>query len=480
MHVTGHAATAALCIGQSLATRAVFGEPVMRECVEDDPTICNGPCMQEQGPKKRIPHHSPPPPKTPESDKLSAAPGVMASAPSPVVAPESDPAPTPPAAAQLSARSQTPDSDHYTPSEAVHSEDSFSRLQDSMAKSIVMSQQLELLTERMPISGQAVTSIICLMDLCVAARPVAQNARELARLCLDVIDIVEDLVDFGDILTPNLFKELHKAFQTAAAHVELFVRPGWLIHLALMEDVKGHFESIHQLIVDILQNSIPEGHLAEVLAHKRQYTDPARPMLRVLRQIGDGDVVDGMYSAKSDTVHVHAIVHALTPPSVSGVDDVAVRKELKGLPPKTKNIDLERMYRTGAAGSLTEVKSELGPSAVAGLRRVYKAFATYGQRYNGAIGLDGARWLKLTQDCGFVGRGQKLRNTDVDLVFAKVRTKGERVLSFEQFIEALDALGHRSGMNLAEIATKCLASNGPVTRATVAGSVRFHDDKVQF
>ena len=270
-------------------------------------------------------------------------------------------------------------------------------MQDSMAKSIVMSQQLEMLTERMPISGQAVSAIIRLMDLCVAARPVAQNARELARLCLDVIDIIEDLVDFEEILTANLFKELHKAFQTAAAHVELFVRAGWLIHLALMDDVRGHFESIHQLIVDILEASVPEEHLGEVLAHKRRYTDPARPLLRVLRQIGHGDVVEGMYAAKADTVHVHSIVHALTPPSVSGVDQVAVRKELKGLPPKSKNIDLERMYRTGATGSLSEVKGELGPTAVSGLKRVYKAFATYGQRYNGATGLDGARFMKLCQ-----------------------------------------------------------------------------------
>lgn len=281
--------------------------------------------------------------------------------------------------------------------EDVPSEGSVAAMQDSMAKSIVMSQQLEMLTERMPISGQAVSAIIRLMDLCVAARPVAQNARELARLCLDVIDIIEDLVDFEEILTANLFKELHKAFQTAAAHVELFVRAGWLIHLALMDDVRGHFESIHQLIVDILEASVPAEHLGEVLAHKRRYTDPARPLLRVLRQIGHGDVVDGMYAAKADTVHVHAIVHALTPPSVSGVDQVAVLKELKGLPPKSKNIDLERMYRTGATGSLSEVKGELGPKAVSGLKRVYKAFATYGQRYNGATGLDGARFMKLAQ-----------------------------------------------------------------------------------
>ena len=80
------------------------------------------------------------------------------------------------------------------------------RLEESMAKSIVMSEALEALTQRVPIAGQTVSAIIRLMDLCVAARPVAQNARELARLCLDIVDLIEDLVDEHGVLTEDLFK----------------------------------------------------------------------------------------------------------------------------------------------------------------------------------------------------------------------------------------------------------------------------------
>ena len=75
-----------------------------------------------------------------------------------------------------------------------------------MAKSIVMSEALEALTQRVPVAGQTVSAIIRLMDLCVAARPVAQNARELARLCLDVVDLIEDLVDTDGVLSESLFK----------------------------------------------------------------------------------------------------------------------------------------------------------------------------------------------------------------------------------------------------------------------------------
>ena len=64
--------------------------------------------------------------------------------------------------------------------------------------------------------------------------------------------------------------------------------------------------------------------------------------------------------------------------------------------------------------------------------QVYQAFATYGSRYNGTSGLDGARFMKLTNDCGLTGRGRRLKATDVDLVFAQVRTRGARVITFEQ------------------------------------------------
>ena len=88
-----------------------------------------------------------------------------------------------------------------------------------------------------------------------------------------------------------------------------------------------------------------------------RYTNPSRLLCRVLRQLGNGNVVDGMYAAKDDSVHDKDIVHALTPSTVSGVDVTMVRRELKGLPPKSRKIDLACMYRTGATGSLSEVRT---------------------------------------------------------------------------------------------------------------------------
>ena len=97
-------------------------------------------------------------------------------------------------------------------------------------------------------------------------------------------------------------------------------------------------------------------HDAAHMQHKRRYTDPSRPLCRVLRQLGNGNVVDGMYAAKEDNVFDKDIVHALTPSSVAGVDVAAVRRELKSLPPKSRKIDLACMYRTGATGSVSEVR----------------------------------------------------------------------------------------------------------------------------
>ena len=56
-----------------------------------------------------------------------------------------------------------------------------------------------------------------------------------------------------------------------------------------------------------------------------RYTDPSKPLCRVLRQLGNGNVVEGMYAAKEDSVFDKDIVHALTPSTVSGVDVAAVR-----------------------------------------------------------------------------------------------------------------------------------------------------------
>lgn len=64
-------------------------------------------------------------------------------------------------------------------------------------------------------------------------------------------------------------QKLQRALVTAAAHVELFVRDGWLIHLALMSDVRGHFEDLHGLLLDILEDAVPPAYLSDILQVRR-------------------------------------------------------------------------------------------------------------------------------------------------------------------------------------------------------------------
>lgn len=146
-------------------------------------------------------HHSPPSKVTPTNSPYNEA-ARSAAARKSAASPPPRPADAPRSASYDGGAS--PQTLVDTPASAA----SDGRGEASMAKSIIMSEQLEALTTRVPIAGQTVSAIIRLMDLCVAAKPVAQNARELARLCLDVVDLIEDLVDMDDVLNESLFKVL--------------------------------------------------------------------------------------------------------------------------------------------------------------------------------------------------------------------------------------------------------------------------------
>jgi p25-alpha len=61
----------------------------------------------------------------------------------------------------------------------------------------------------------------------------------------------------------------------------------------------------------------------------------------------------------------------------------------------------------------------------------------------------------------------------------QVRSRGERVITFEQFVSALAALAARANFSLSDVASQVLQCEGPVTRATEALPVRFYDDKAR-
>jgi len=93
----------------------------------------------------------------------------------------------------------------------------------------------------------------------------------------------------------------------------------------------------------------------------------------------------------------------------------------------------------------------------------------------GHTDMDGKTFTKLCKDCGLIDK--KLTSTDVDLIFAKVVTKGQRRIAYPQFDAALNMCAQKKGASAEEVKTKVGAAQGPVLHATKADAVRFHDDK---
>ena len=72
---------------------------------------------------------------------------------------------------------------------------------------------------------------------------------------------------------------------------------------------------------------------------------------------------------------------------------------------------------------------------------------------------------------------QPLNRTDVDLIFARVKTKGKKVINFAQFLDAIDLFANKRRVGVEVIIHEALQSRGPsLTGSTVADTVRFHDD----
>ena len=89
--------------------------------------------------------------------------------------------------------------------------------------------------------------------------------------------------------------------------------------------------------------------------------------------------------------------------------------------------------------------------------------------------MDGRQFAKLCKDTKLIGGG--FTTTDVDLIFAKVKDKGARKISFEQFDDALNHIGAKKGKTGYQIAGMLIKAGGPKWSGTKAEANRLHDDK---
>eukprot|EP00928_Gymnodinium_smaydae_P003626 TRINITY_DN1128_c0_g2_i1.p1 TRINITY_DN1128_c0_g2~~TRINITY_DN1128_c0_g2_i1.p1 ORF type:complete len:511 (-),score=137.29 TRINITY_DN1128_c0_g2_i1:255-1745(-) len=104
------------------------------------------------------------------------------------------------------------------------------------------------------------------------------------------------------------------------------------------------------------------------------------------------------------------------------------------------------------------------------LEASFKAFCA-----SGHDGMDGKSFAKLCKDCHLLDK--KFTATDVDIIFSKAVSKGQRRLDFSQFSAVLEMIAEKKGVNVEVVRANVGSSGGPVHAGTRAEAVRFHDDK---
>jgi hypothetical protein len=87
-------------------------------------------------------------------------------------------------------------------------------------------------------------------------------------------------------------------------------------------------------------------------------------------------------------------------------------------------------------------------------------------------------YVQYCTDTKVLGKG--VTRTDLDLAFAKCKSKGARRITFDQFLKALNILATKRDIALVALLQHCLTFQGPVNHSSVrVGNIRLHDDKVR-
>jgi p25-alpha len=134
--------------------------------------------------------------------------------------------------------------------------------------------------------------------------------------------------------------------------------------------------------------------------------------------------------------------------------------------------------RNCCTGERHQLRTKLGIESEEDLKAQFAAFANFGNHGEQWSEMDGSRFAKYCAECKVLGGG--VTRTDVDLAFTRVKDKGARRISFDQFLKALHVLAERRGATLPELLQRCLRFEGPVNHSSVrVGNVRLHDDKVR-
>jgi len=89
--------------------------------------------------------------------------------------------------------------------------------------------------------------------------------------------------------------------------------------------------------------------------------------------------------------------------------------------------------------------------------------------------MDGKTFAKMAKDTKILSK--TLTATDIDLIFAKIKDKAARKITFAQFEKGIHECAAKKKKSFDEVSAAICEVGGPVLHGTQAEKVKFHDDK---
>lgn len=103
------------------------------------------------------------------------------------------------------------------------------------------------------------------------------------------------------------------------------------------------------------------------------------------------------------------------------------------------------------------------------LQEVFERFT------GGAAEMDGKVFAKMAKDTKILDKN--LTATDIDLIFAKIKDKSARKISYAQFEAGIGLCATKKKVTVDKLTEAICAVGGPVFTGTKAEAVKYHDDK---
>lgn len=114
------------------------------------------------------------------------------------------------------------------------------------------------------------------------------------------------------------------------------------------------------------------------------------------------------------------------------------------------------------------------------LQIVFAKFANFGKSKNQkgpGDSIDSTRFRKMMKDSKLIHK-KKFKNVDCDMCHTKCKTKGEKLMTFTEFLEkALPIIAEKHGVEEGEIAFMITNSGPSKSGTTKADYSKFYDDK---